>query len=101
VAVEVVDGFEPVEIDAEHGDGLAAAGGGGEDRDELFVEMGTVGQAGELVVPGEVADALERRFALGDVLADAADGENLTIAIVFGLHVDPEPAIGTVGLVAA
>ncbi len=55
--------------------------------------MGAVCQTGQWIVAREVADPLEGRFSFGDLLADAAHGEDRTVIVEFGLHVGPEPAI--------
>jgi hypothetical protein len=66
MAERVVDRLEVVEIDAEDGDVLAA-GEAGFGRRHLLEELHTVGQLGQRVVAGEVADALLVLALLGDV----------------------------------
>ena len=67
VAERIVDAFEVIEIEAEHGEALAAL-----DPLELVFEAlaqhGAIGQVGQRIVARHMHDALLGALALGDVL---------------------------------
>ena len=78
VAEAVVDQREVVEAHEQHG-GMSLAAGAALDREvEPVAEQLAVGEAGQLVVPGEVLHALLGPPALGDVLGDDGQADHTT-----------------------
>ncbi len=68
MTVEVVDLLEAVEIDAKHGEFLAACGRPFERRGQTLVQRRAVRQIGERVVMRKMRDAGLVALSLGDVL---------------------------------
>ena len=67
VAEAVVDGLEVVEVDEQTAASRRCGAGARAARRQAILEQRAVGQAGEAVVEGLVAQLLEQREALGDV----------------------------------
>ena len=67
VAERVVDLLEPVEVHVHERDRAPVTLGARDRAVELFVEQPAVGEVGELVVVGLVAQLLEDRTPLADV----------------------------------
>ena len=66
VAERVVDVLEAVEVEPEHRHQLAVALGAGHGAVEMLVELKPVGQAGQRIVHGEIADLVLGQPALAD-----------------------------------
>ena len=80
VAEGVVDVFEVVEVGDQHRDPVRLGLGAGDDFPEVALEQAAVGQRGEVVVVGELADPVLGVEALGDVGDDAQVAADLTLA---------------------
>lgn len=68
-AVGVVDAFEAIEIEREDGQLLVGLDGMLDDLGEQVREKDSVGQAGEMVVPGLEVDLVLKGFAFRDIEA--------------------------------
>lgn len=66
----IIDGLEVVEIDEQQGPYEVTAICIGERLGQGFVQLTTIGQAGQLVIEGEILDAALRRLALGNILEE-------------------------------
>jgi hypothetical protein len=67
VAVGVVDALEVIDVEHHHRQRVAVASGARELRPPLFHEVTTIGDAGQRVGAGEVAQARLHRLVLGNV----------------------------------
>lgn len=66
----IIDGLEVVEIDEQQGPDKVTAICIGERLGQGFVQLTAIGQAGQLVIEGEILDAALRRLALGNILEE-------------------------------
>ena len=66
MAERVVDVLEAVEVETEYGHEIAVALGAGHGAVEMLVELNPVGQAGQGIVHGEIADLILGQPALAD-----------------------------------
>jgi len=97
VAGAVVDLLEVVQVHQQHTDAAAAAGLAGQRLLEPVAEQGPVGEPGEGVVQGLVAELVFELLAVGDVAAVEHDALDRGLAELAGqqrLHVAPG-AVGT------
>ncbi len=91
MAERVVDALEAVEVEAEHGEALAAPQAL-QRLLQLLAEQGAVGEVGERVVARKVGDLLLLAAALGDVLVErhpasaferlGGDGDDAVVAVL-------------------
>ena len=74
VAVRVVDALEVVDVDHQHERRLAGAGDAVDLAGERQLEVAAVGQAGERIAAGELAEAVDHRLQPGGVAGARRSG---------------------------
>lgn len=94
MAPAVVDDLEVVDVQEEHGQAGAAAGGPGQGLVEAVLQQQAVGQAGEGIVHGLVGESLLRLLALGHV-ADEGHGQ-VAVGRLDGAEGDVDGELGAV-----
>ena len=97
VAERVVDGLEAVEVDEQQRRTGRHAPGAAERLVGDLVERRPVGEPGQLVVVGEVAQALGPVAALRDVLGDGEAGLHRALVVAHGSEGDPVVAVAVLG----
>ena len=70
----IVDEFEPVQVEVEHRQGTLVTAGQGQGLPESVLAQDPVRQVGEIVVKGQVLDALLGRFLDGDIPTETEQG---------------------------
>ena len=96
MAEAVVDVLEVVEIEVQDGECGVAAAGSFDGLAELDHEKATVAEAGEDVVVGAMFELLIESDLGGDVVLDADEVGDETVAIADGRHVEFVPEEGAI-----
>ena len=100
MAVDVIDGLEMVQVQEGQGDLVMLPLGHGQGALHQGGKEGAVGQAGQAVVLGHVADLLLRLSPLRDVAGDALnlDGASGLVAVITGDDLGPDDRAVLAGL---
>src|SRR5258708_7807894 len=81
MAEGVVDLFEPVEVDQEHGERLVLTTGAQDGLIEAIVQQVAVWKAGERIMQGLMSEGFLCLFALGNVLEHGDGAAESTVPI--------------------
>jgi len=95
-AQAVIDGLEAVQVQVQHGQAPPPGLGGGKGLGQEVVEGAAVGQAGEQVVAGLVAQPLRLLVLLGDVLLEADEVAAAPGGVEYRADAETVPEGGTI-----
>jgi len=96
MTVQVVEGLEVVEIQIDQGSMVVAALAVAHRLLQVLPQQAAVGQVGERVVEGQLADLLLQALALGDIACDAVVADEFALLVVVGLDQDLTPDQATI-----
>lgn len=89
--LRLVDGLEMIQVQRKHRQGLPRQARRRQQRSQSLLEVGAVGQAGQLVVARQPLDAFLRRAPLGDVACNTAHLDAAIVGIAYQVADDLGP----------